>query len=339
MDNFAQEMPATRAEIFTETAAQMNVAPIIVEKDFWVCWTLKRVFSLKDVGAGLIFKGGTSLSKAYGIIHRFSEDIDLSLNRHDLGFTDDRDPASLDISNNARKRLLKELTETCTDIVQGSLRDQIITIMQEALPDFKIDVMVSESDPQTLIFNYPESLKPPTSGSYLQDKVKLEFGARSDHLPAESRSLSAYAAQYFPDQFKEADVNVNTLGAERTFWEKATILHMLYYRAESKDLAKHMSRHYYDFAELAQTDVRSVALGNLDLLTQVAQHKNRFFPSAEAQYDQARPPTLKLSPHDVLKQKLRRDYQNMQEMIFHEAPDFDDVLDIIKKIEADINAA
>lgn len=339
MDAFAQEAHDVRAEIFTETAAQMGVQPIIVEKDFWVCWTLKRVFSLKNVQAGLIFKGGTSLSKAYGAIHRFSEDIDLSLDRHDLGFVGDRDPASEDISSNNRKRLLSELTETCTAIVQGDLRDKIIAEMQEALPGVEIDLTVSEDDAQTLIFNYPKGLPPPSGGSYLQDKVKLEFGARSDHLPAQSRQLSAYAAQHFPDQIPHAEVSVKTLGAERTFWEKATILHMLYYQSESKDLAKHMSRHYYDLGELAKLDVRGKALSNLQLLTDVALHKTRFFPAAWARYDRAQAATLRLTPHENLEKKLRADYRDMREMIFGEAPSFDEVLETLKSLEADINAS
>lgn len=339
MDKFAQEAPDIHAEIFSETAARMGVQPIIIEKDFWVCWTLKRVFALKDVQAGLIFKGGTSLSKAYGAIHRFSEDIDLSLDRHDLGFVGDRDPASESISNNNRKRLLSELTETCTAIVQGELRDQILAEMSAALPEVDIELTVSEGDAQTLIFNYPQGLAPPSGGSYLQDKVKLEFGARSDHLPAQTRHLSAYAAQHFPDQIPYAKVSVKTLGAERTFWEKATILHMLYHQAESKDLAKHMSRHYYDLAELAKLDVRGEALKNLQLLTDVALHKTRFFPAAWAKYDEARVSSLRLTPHENLEQKLRADYRDMREMIFDEAPNFDDVLETLKALEAEINVA
>lgn len=338
MDVFAQEAPDVRSEIFTETAAQMDVRPIIVEKDFWVCWTLKRVFALKDVQAGLIFKGGTSLSKAYGAIHRFSEDIDLSLDRHDLGFIGDRDPANEGISNNSRKRLLAELTETCTAIVQGKLRDQILAAMSAALPKVDIELTVDEEDPQTLIFNYPQGLAPPSGGSYLQDKVKLEFGARSDHLPAQTRHLRAYAAEQFPDQFSDAEVSVKTLGAERTFWEKATILHMLYHQPEGKNLAKHMSRHFYDLAELAKLDVREDALSNLHLLTDVALHKTRFFPAAWAKYDEARASTLKLTPSDKLEQKLRSDYRDMREMIFGEAPSFDEVLATLKALEAEINA-
>ena len=95
MDAFAKEDPEDRADVFNETAARMGIgAPIIIEKDFWVCWALKRVFELEVPTASIIFKGGTSLSKAYGAIHRFSEDIDLSLDRADLGFSGETDPAN-----------------------------------------------------------------------------------------------------------------------------------------------------------------------------------------------------------------------------------------------------
>jgi len=288
--------------------------------------------------AGLIFKGGTSLSKAYGAIDRLSEDIDLSLDRSDLGFTGERDPANGDLSHKKRKELLKELSATSSEIVQTSLKDAIIEAMQQALPNADIDLVVSEDDSQTLIFNYPASLPPPMGGAYLQDKVKLEFGARSDHLPAEPRTLIPYVAQQYSDQFTDAAVSVKTLSIERTFWEKATILHMLHHMSDEKDLGKNMSRHFYDMAELAQMDVRYKALSNLDLLSEVARHKSRFFAAAWANYGEAAPPTLKLSPGTELERKLRADYAAMREMIFGDAPKFEDILSVLAALEADINA-
>lgn len=339
MDAFATEDPDARADLFNQSAAQMGIgAPIIIEKDFWVCWALKRVFELEAPKAGIIFKGGTSLSKAYGAIHRFSEDIDLSLDRSDLGFSGETDPASDDLSKRKRKALLSELSEVSAETVQGPLREAIKAQMQNALPGEEIELLVSEEDPQTLIFNYPASLPPPPGGAYLQDKVKLEFGARSDHLPAETRTLTPYAAQQYPDLFPEPEVSVKTLGIERTFWEKATILHMLHYMSDDKDLAKDMSRHYYDMGQLALLDVRDKALGDLELLSKVAQHKNRFFAAAWAKYDEAAPPTLKLLPGAELQKKLRADYSAMREMIFGDEPTFDDILAVLAELETSINA-
>ena len=337
MDKFAAEPAEIRAELFTETAARMGVSPQITEKDFWVCWTLKRVFSLEGPLPGLIFKGGTSLSKAYGLIERFSEDIDLSLDRHDLGFEGERDPANPELSGNKRKKLLGELTETASALVQGGLKDQIQAVMQAALPDEVIDLSLADEDSQTLIFTYPASLNPVGTAPYVRPVVRLEFGARSDHLPAETRTIAPYAAEYFADQFEAPATQVKTLSAQRTFWEKATILHMLYHQDNKKALGERMSRHYYDLAQLAQSSVKDAALANLGLLNEVALHKTRFFPAAWANYADAKPPTLKLTPHDSLKQKLRTDYQAMNEMIFGEAPSFDDVMDVLKELERNIN--
>ena len=337
MDKFAAEPAEIRAELFTETAARMGVSPQIIEKDFWVCWTLRRVFTLEGPLPGLIFKGGTSLSKAYGLIERFSEDIDLSLDRHDLGFAGQRDPANPDLSGNKRKKLLEELSKTASALVQGSLKDQIQATMQAALPEETIDLAITDEDNQTLIFTYPASLTTSEAAPYVRPVVRLEFGARSDHLPAETRTVTSYAAEHFMDQFEDLATQVKTLSAQRTFWEKATILHMLYYQAEDKALSERMSRHYYDLTQLAQSGAKDAALTNLDLLNEVALHKTRFFPAAWANYQDAKPPTLKLMPHDKLKQKLRMDYQAMNEMIFGDAPSFETVMDVLKGLEHEIN--
>lgn len=337
MDSFANQPAEIRAELFTETAAKMGVSPQIIEKDFWVCWTLRRVFRLETPIASLIFKGGTSLSKSYGLIERFSEDIDLSLDRHDLGFTGERDPANPEISGGKRKNLLKELSQRAAQLVQGELKEQIQAAMGAALSNIDIDLSLTDEDKQTLIFTYPASLGPSVAAPYVRPVVRLEFGARSDHLPAETSTVTPYAAEQFPKQFSDAASQVKTLSPERTFWEKATILHMLYHQDDEKALGERMSRHYYDLAQLAQSDVKTKALENLDLLSEVALHKIRFFPAAWANYEDAKPATLKLMPHETLKQKLRADYRAMNEMIFGVAPSFKDLMNVIEGLEREIN--
>jgi len=337
MDRVAAEPLEIRADLFTETAARMGVSPQIIETDFWVCWTLRRVFSLEAPLPGLIFKGGTSLSKAYGLIQRFSEDIDLSLDRSDLGFEGERDPANPELSGNKRKGLLKELSKAAAALVQGDLKDRIQAVMQEVLPSEDINLSVTDEDNQTLIFTYPASLDPSSTAPYVRPVVRLEFGARSDHLPAEMRTVMPYAAEHFADQFDAPETQVITLSAQRTFWEKATILHQLYYQPDEKDLGERMSRHYYDLAQLARSDVKDAALADLELLSEVARHKTQFFRDPKAKYDEAKPGTLKLIPHDKLETKLRADYQAMNEMIFGEAPGFENVMNALKALEREIN--
>lgn len=259
------------------------------------------------------------------------------MDRHDLGFEGDRDPANPGLSGKARKKLLIELSETSSALVQGDVKDQIWAVMTAALTAEGIDLSTADEDNQTLIFTYPASLPSSEMAPYVRPVVRLEFGARSDHLPAETRVVIPYAAELFPGQFASPDTRVKTLGAERTFWEKATILHMLYHQKDDKVLVDRMSRHYYDLAQLAGFGVKAKALANLDLLNEVALHKTRFFPAAWANYAQAQPPTLKLMPHDNLKRKLHTDYQAMNEMIFGDTPSFQDVLGVLETLESAIN--
>lgn len=336
MDAFANETADVKAEAFRETAARMGIQPVIVEKDFWVCWTLKHVFSLDGQTPGLLFKGGTSLSKAYGAIRRFSEDIDLSLDRRDLGFSDERDPAS-DISNKKRKSLLAELETAAVEAVAGPVASALKSAMSKSLKA-EVELSVDDQDAQTLLFEYPPSLKPSEQSAYIKPAIRLEFGARSDRLPAEAREISSFVHEQFPDLISSPTVTVNTLAAERTFWEKATILHMLHHRDPDKPLGERMSRHYYDIVQLSKSAIKEKALANLGLLDAVAQHKAIFFKAAEANYEAARPPTLKLSPGAELEKALRADYSKMAEMLFDEPEPIDDLLKAIAELEAEVNA-
>lgn len=335
MDAFARERPEIRAEAFRETAVRMDILPVIIEKDFWVCWALKRIFSLDNSIPGVLLKGGTSLSKAYGAIRRFSEDIDLSLDRHDLGFTGDHDPAA-DISNTARRALLEKLKETAIETIVGPVRDALVNSAHTAL-DADVEITVDESDPQTLLFAYPQSLGVDKQSAYVRPTVRLEFGARSDQLPSEQKEIAPYIHSEFPDLIGVPMVSVKTLAAERTFWEKATILHMLYHRDPKKRLGERMSRHYYDLVQLARSSVKKKALDNLELLAAVAEHKAVFYRYTWANYDEARPPTLRLSPGSELEQALKTDYLRMREMLFDEPESFEDLLNAVAGLEAEIN--
>lgn len=118
MDEVARWAAAERAELFREAAARRGLAALLIEKDFWVCWTLKRIFSLTD--RAILFKGGTSLSKAFGVIRRFSEDIDFSFDRREFGYRAERDPATPGLSGKTKKNLLKEMMGACSDYVSGA---------------------------------------------------------------------------------------------------------------------------------------------------------------------------------------------------------------------------
>ena len=336
MDAFANDTPANRDEAFRQAAAELGFARAIIEKDFWVCWSLQHLFALPSFGDHLIFKGGTSLSKAYDVIHRFSEDVDLSLNRAQLGFEGNRDPENPDLSGGKRKSLVQDLQEAAETTVAGPLIGEINTTFSARL-DQPFSLQIDEDDPQTILFAYP-SLGGDDPG-YIKPVVRFEFGARGAQLPADQRTISTYVQQAFPDLPGLTSVDVHTLGIERTFWEKATILHMLFHQDAGKPLADRMSRHYYDMAQLTQHDAKAHALANLDLLSEVGHHKSVFFKAAWARYEDAKPGSLRLAPGKDLEATLRRDYAGMSEMIMGDTPSFDDVMSAIAALEAEINSA
>lgn len=338
MDDFANAAADERAEAFTEAAARKGFAPAIIEKDFWICWTLGRLFNANRSGPRFIFKGGTSLSKIYGLIERFSEDIDISIDRAALGFTDDRDPANAK-SNSARQKLLDELQGNAGDFVGNALMTALKTEFAEALGDQSWSLNIDDTDALTLNFAYPQSLGEDAVGlDYIRPIVRLEFGARGEHWPAEERDIRAYVAESYPDLIPNPTAKIKTLGAERTFWEKATILHMEYHRPKPKISGERISRHYYDLYMLARSDIGAKALEEPQLLAAVAQHKAKFFRAAWAKYDEAQLGSLKLAPHEKLERALRADYAKMREMFFGEPPKFEDVIAGIRELQRSINA-
>lgn len=334
MDDFANDTPENRNEAFQETAAQLGISKAIVEKDFWVCWSLSKLFALPSFKDHLIFKGGTSLSKAYNVIQRFSEDVDLSLDRTRLGFEDENDPDHPTLSGKRQKQLLQKLQDTAKLAVSGSLLDETSTVFGDCLGQH-FALRVDPNDAQTILFAYPT-----ISGqreSYVTPVVRFEFGARGVQLPAENKEISPYIDQVFPDLLANRGVAVKTLGVERTFWEKATILHMLYHQDASKPLADRMSRHYYDMAQLIGNSAKFRALENLEMLEEVAHHKSVFFKAAWARYEDAVPGSIKLMPGADLLAALCRDYTGMREMIMGDAPGFDEILQLIGEFEGEIN--
>ena len=335
MENFASDAPELRDEAFQETAAQLGMSKAIVEKDFWVCWSLKQLFALPSFGEQLIFKGGTSLSKAYNVIHRFSEDVDLSIDREQLGFVGDRDPEGPDLTGKKHKRLLQELEEAAKEIVGGQLLAEIQTAFGSRLEQ-SFTLSVDPTDPQTILFAYPTLAE--SDAGYVKPVVRFEFGARGVQLPAEQIEIAPYLHQAFPDLLENGVFGVKVLGIERTFWEKGTILHMLFHQDASKPLADRMSRHYYDMAQLIGHEGKKRALENLGLLTQVAHHKSVFFKSAWANYDEAKLGSLRLVPNANPAAALRKDYAGMREMIIGDAPKFDEILATIEAFETEINS-
>src|SRR5258708_1839320 len=165
MDQIATTSDQDRRDLFQQTAAQMNIRPVAIEKDFWVCWTLKHIAALEHIGPNLIFKGGTSLSKVFGIIERFSEDIDLSIRRDYLGFSGDNDPERATSKTQQRKRV-EQMQQKCKETVQGTILMALQEDFATLLGTERWTLRGDTEDPNTIHFTYPASLQGTEAVSY-----------------------------------------------------------------------------------------------------------------------------------------------------------------------------
>jgi len=212
----------------------MRLQAASVEKDFWICWTLHELFALLEIGPHLTFKGGTSLSKAWKLIERFSEDIDLIVDKQTLGFGGDASPDKAP-SKKQRKLRLEALMEACRHWVQKTLQPALAARISAELGQtgWKLEVDPDMDDGQYLLFHYP-GVFAPTEAGYVRPVVKIELGARSDDWPHQEKPIQPYLAEVFPQLAMGATFPVRVLAAERTFWEKALLLHEETFRPADK---------------------------------------------------------------------------------------------------------
>jgi hypothetical protein len=338
MDSVLQLTKAQRVELFERTAQLTGMEAVIVEKDFWVCWTLKELFRLPGIGEHLIFKGGTSLSKVFKVIDRFSEDIDVSIDRGYLGFGGANEPEA-GKSNKEKQRRIEALKAACQEKIAAELSVALLSAIKAKLhhdEKWSLGPDGNVSDQQTLLFDYPSSFAPDVVG-YMRRTVKIEMGARADHWPFEMKPLTSYVAEQFPNGFKEASFSIKVLSVERTFWEKATILHSEFHRPIEKPIPDRFSRHYSDFYELIHEGVSASATTKLDLLARVAEHKTLFFKSSWAKYSEAVKGTLRVSPPEHRLKALRDDYQKMRQMFFAQPQEFDEIIAVLHRWESEFN--
>lgn len=264
----------------------------------------------------------------FGVVKRFSEDIDLTIQRDALGGDD---PTLL--SGNAQRRAIESLTEKCgtlvsTTIFQG-LEDRFNEILTE--PDWRLNLDGSE----TINFEYPSAEKTEYT-EYLKPVIRLEFGCKGEVHPSNVHQIQPYVAEVFESEFTTASCSVNVLDAERTFWEKVTLLHGVCCRGEMKERS---ARHYYDVFKLATHQIGTQALSDLRLLRQVVDSKKLFFRQASAKYQDAVSGGLLLIPSGDLKRRFQQDYDSTREELIYgeEAPDFDTVLEKMEEIQNQIN--
>jgi hypothetical protein len=338
VDDVARLAPQDRSDLFRAAAEAKGVTVQIIEKDFWVCWVLRQLYTLDDLPAELLFKGGTSLSKVFGVIERMSEDIDLVIDREDLGFTGDRDPTAAGITGKERERRIDALKAAAAAFVDGCLVDALRARFDAVLgssDSWSLRADITNADNAPILFAYP-SMEPPSA--YLRSMVQLELGARGETWPATEGKIMPYAAELFPAPFREPSASVRAIAAERTFWEKATILHALAHQDAEKAKRAKPARHYYDVYRLWEHGLGRTAVHDHKLLADVVRHKTTFYRDPKAKYELAVPGSLRLVPSDAVLTAIRPEYAAMaEEMIFGEAPTLDEVLRVLKDVETAIN--
>lgn len=325
------KLPNEEREIlFQNTAAQMGLNAAVIEKDFWVCLTLDYLFHRCQWKKAFAFKGGTSLSKVYGLIDRFSEDIDLILDWRTVGYGYSEPWEKR--SNTQQQKFIEESSNR----VAAFLKDEFLPVFEADMTDCverAVTVYIDDDDPGTVKFGYPRTFE----DASITQEIRLEIGALAAWTPTQLADIHPYAADYYPRVFRQASTQILTTTAERTFWEKATILHQEAHRPETSKIPERYSRHYYDLYCMAHKGVLEKALAQKELLTQVAEFKRTFYPRKWAQYEYARIGTLKLVPAAHSLDRLRSDYAMMRSMIYGDYPSFDEMMQFIKSLEAQIN--
>ena len=330
-----------RRDVFESAARRLDTLSGHVEKDFWVCLVLDALYNrLPDGHPKLLFKGGTSLSKAFGLIRRFSEDIDLVVHRGDLGFVGDRDPTIVGgLSNRKRNALVRELARACDGYVLGDLTASLKKTLGELVEGGEVVPDEDDGDGRTLLVSYP-TLYPGGDTSYVSPRVKIEAGARSALEPSMTCAVRPYVADDLPDWSFDAG-NVVTIAPERTYWEKLLILHGMYcgYRDEKRLPADkdRISRHYYDAAMMTASEIGESALSDEGLLEAVRNHNLVAFRQAWKRFEEAVPGSVRLVPQPGLRTAIERDYRAMQDMILGDAPAFEWIVDQLHHAEATIN--
>lgn len=329
-----------RRDLFLATAARLGTAVQHVEKDFWVCWTLDALFNgLPKANPRLLFKGGTSLSKAFGLIARFSEDIDITVFRDDLGYN--ADTAELEaMSGKKRRTRLDAIRTSCREYINGPLMQQFGDAAAAAIPSgrFRLQTDPDDADGQSLLFWYPAVTARP--GDYIRSAVKIEAGARSAVDPNTAAVVRPYVADDLPD-LDLVVANVTTVKPERTFWDKLVILHGLHQWHERRNELRHggqrVSRHYYDVHQLMQSKHISEWLANHELARDCVRHARLFFGSTDLGLATAEPGTFTLVPTPGMRDALAKDYEAMIGMVFGQVPPLSQIFESVATLEHAIN--
>lgn len=334
-----------RRGLFNSTATRIGTTIQNIEKDFWVCWVLDALFQrLKPGGPRLLFKGGTSLSKGYALISRFSEDIDITVFRADIGAETTCEQLEA-LGKKKRMARLDEIKRACQIYIKSVLKPELEAIAKNVMEGAGRDpstlqVVSDDADPdaQSVLVHYPSVAE---KSQYVTSAVKIEGGAKSALDPHDIKVITPYLAPDFVGSGNLSINNVMTIQPARTFLDKILILHGMtfFYEARRKFYGTgRVSRHYYDVHQLMKATIGTQACKDDALADECARHARMFFFRGDTGLDRAHRGTFRLRPIDEMLGPLRDDYRAMSIMIFGEVPSFDDVLGSVVHAEELLNA-
>jgi predicted nucleotidyltransferase component of viral defense system len=304
---------------------QRGMQPFAIEKDAWVTLVLRMLFD-SELDPHIVFKGGTSLSKVYGLIERFSEDVDLSINREYLGF-----------GGELTKGLIRKLRRRAHDFSLNELpailnREFVNYGVDENL--FKITVpntQISDQDPEVVHVEYTSVFEEET---YLINRVLIEIGARSLNEPFEERPVGSIIDTVFESAgFTEKPFQIKTILPEKTFLEKLILLHEEFQKPDDKVRHFRMSRHLYDIYQIARTEYGVRALKNKELFRTICNHRAFFSPVNPVDYDALSIKALEFIPPEKFIKQYEDDYNEMQNtMIYGDYIPFKEIINQLRQI-------
>ena len=334
MSDFFFRLPEEeRREVIQRASVESGMPEDVLEKDIWLVWTLHRLFAIPDI-PDMAFKGGTALSKVFGAIERFSEDVDVSVNYKALL----PELAEVDLSTLSRSakkkasdRLRARLNELAHETIVPQLQSAAAELCGDGYCEFEID-----DTGENIRLRYPSVA---AKAGYLREGILIELGGRNPTEPNQPRLLETEISRFLP-QFEWPIAQVTVLAPTRTFWEKATLIHIACNRPEGR-IADRMFRHWYDLAKLAEHEIGTAALENIPLLERVVRHKEAFFAYADVGYEACLDGGMLLVPPAKLIDALHADYRGMvgQRMFGGALPEFDAVIQRIGDLQSAINRA
>ena len=317
-----------RKVILQQAATGEHLPEYAVEKDWWVSMTLKALFqtSCKDY---LEFKGGTSLSKGWHLIDRFSEDIDVALNHRFFVPQLDNNTQLKNLRKKSRKFIVSNLAEDL-DAQLKALGLSGYEVKPEIV-DEAGNPISSDADPTVIYVNYPSVSS--DSSPYVPSRVKIEISCLSMDEPFEPRSISSIISTYFPDDDQESECTIPVVLPSRTFLEKAFLLNEEFQKPEPRSLR--MTRHLYDLEKLMDTDFGKMALSDMELYRKIVEHRRKFYHVGYANYDKDYPESIEFLPPEKCLKEWESDYGEMLEhFVYGNHLSFTELLERISVLQA-----